>query len=230
MRKSVPEGYKTSSAYSGFSLWADNDASITDDTTPVSSTPVPYNSGAGARELAPFCGIHKVGGLAVQPVHSQTMTPMSSQDSILSTSSVTSATERVMNVNMATFGYGNGSSRKRIHATAEEEAEQDRAPSLHGGPWMRNGRAGEDSWFDGEISPRSFAPAGWENARVMAVPKPRRKKVLSGGGDGGGGNGGVVTGLGVSLAELGQENMAVDDFDEAPFLEYGAGGEEMEVE
>ncbi|KAL6901538.1 ribonucleotide reductase inhibitor domain-containing protein [Trichoderma evansii] len=60
VRKSVPEGYKTTGS-SAFKLWTDN-------TRPgeakaaqmVAAKPV-------SRELLPFCGINKVGGLDTQP-------------------------------------------------------------------------------------------------------------------------------------------------------------------
>ena len=61
VRKSVPEGYKTGT-YSAFTLFSDP--------TPVRQvqelkTKKPF-PGPRARELAPFCGIMKVGGLAQQ--------------------------------------------------------------------------------------------------------------------------------------------------------------------
>lgn len=59
VRKSVPEGYKTST-HSAFKLWTDN--------TPLPSGPAKSpSSSAGTRELLPFCGINKTGGLAFQP-------------------------------------------------------------------------------------------------------------------------------------------------------------------
>ncbi|KAF5024100.1 hypothetical protein F66182_3844 [Fusarium sp. NRRL 66182] len=60
VRKSVPEGYKTVGT-SAFKLWTDN-------------APVKNNAAAtraptkgASRELLPFCGINKVGGLDTQP-------------------------------------------------------------------------------------------------------------------------------------------------------------------
>ncbi|KAF5556808.1 ribonucleotide reductase inhibitor [Fusarium napiforme] len=60
VRKSVPEGYKTKGT-SAFKLWTDN--------APVNvSTAAAKAPGKGAsRELLPFCGINKVGGLDTQP-------------------------------------------------------------------------------------------------------------------------------------------------------------------
>ncbi|KJZ74867.1 hypothetical protein HIM_05776 [Hirsutella minnesotensis 3608] len=60
VRKSVPEGYKTDGT-SAFKLWTD-----------VATIPGRASAGsaaaarASARELLPFCGINKVGGLATQ--------------------------------------------------------------------------------------------------------------------------------------------------------------------
>ncbi|KAK0656657.1 ribonucleotide reductase inhibitor-domain-containing protein [Cercophora newfieldiana] len=196
VRKSVVEGYKTDPfSYNAFALWSDSA-----DNTPVASTPAaPFYS---PRELAPFCGINKVGGLAVQPlstIHESTPPhmPMSLTSSQESNSSATSATEAVATT-----------TRKRGYVE-EEEGLDVVAAAQHSGPW------GE--WADGEISPRSFAPAGWGNARVMAMPKTRSRKS-------GHGAGGTPS----SLAELGQENRNADDFDEAPFLSYGEG--DMEIE
>ncbi|KAK0730007.1 ribonucleotide reductase inhibitor-domain-containing protein [Lasiosphaeris hirsuta] len=206
VRKAVPEGYKTGT-YSGFSLWTDNpDVSV-----PVAATYTAPGAGGG-RELVPFCGIHKIGGLAVQPgvANSDVMSdhyPMpgltSSQDSIVSTSSTTSATEAMMTSAAA--------NRKRYYVAEEEEKDGAGANTLripHGG-LMRN----RDDWLDGEISPRSLAPAGWESVRVLAVPKPRRRGSAQ--------KASNIPPASGSLAELGQENMALDDFEEAPFLDYG---------
>jgi hypothetical protein len=60
VRKSVPEGYKTKGT-SAFKLWTDN--SPVNTTTSATQAPI---KGA-SRELLPFCGINKVGGLDTQP-------------------------------------------------------------------------------------------------------------------------------------------------------------------
>lgn len=63
VRKSVPEGYKTTGT-SAFKLWTDN--------APVpTSTPHRAANKATSRELLPFCGINKVGGLDTQPEFEQ---------------------------------------------------------------------------------------------------------------------------------------------------------------
>lgn len=64
IRKSVPEGYKTGTAYSGFKLWderEENGASSRTRAKAITGT-------VAQRELMPFCGIHSVGGLSSQPV------------------------------------------------------------------------------------------------------------------------------------------------------------------
>ncbi|KAM0432258.1 hypothetical protein ACHAPT_004796 [Fusarium lateritium] len=63
VRKSVPEGYKTTGT-SAFKLWTDN-APVPTSTTPRAPTK------ASSRELLPFCGINKVGGLDTQPEFEQ---------------------------------------------------------------------------------------------------------------------------------------------------------------
>ncbi|KAJ4266532.1 hypothetical protein NW762_004520 [Fusarium torreyae] len=68
VRKSVPEGYKTVGT-SAFKLWTDNAPVNT--TTVVPRAPVKGTS----RELLPFCGINKVGGLDTQPDFEQDDVP-----------------------------------------------------------------------------------------------------------------------------------------------------------
>lgn len=77
VRKAIPEGYKTG-GYCAFSLWDENNNAKTK-TVPVSAPTKPaYDAaaprssrGAAAaantpRELLPFCGIHKIGGMDTQ--------------------------------------------------------------------------------------------------------------------------------------------------------------------
>ncbi|KAK3068105.1 hypothetical protein LTR53_014583 [Teratosphaeriaceae sp. CCFEE 6253] len=62
VRKSVPEGYKTHKTLG-------MDSFPFPSTAPTASfaPPRPAYSSASSRELTPFCGLHKVGGLASQP-------------------------------------------------------------------------------------------------------------------------------------------------------------------
>lgn len=173
VRKSVADGYKTDpSSYSAFALWSESDGK-TADTTPVLST---YSGGGLRNELVPYSGINKIGGMAVQPQIQRDFVT-SSLESVSSTTSAMEVMEKT---------------KKRGFIGDEEENEE---REMHDGMWRTR-----QEWIDGEISPRSFAPAGWGNARVLAVPKSRVKgqKV-------------------VSQAEVGQENL--DDFEEATFLE-----------
>lgn len=224
VRKSVPEGYKTGTSCSGFSLWADTSASGDQGFPLPTGAASDVSALSSRRELLPFCGIHKVGGLGVQPdpparrpaismptpsysapelddVPSLT----SSQDSINSTTSEPSPPQQPTLLAKNT--------RKRLYT---EDTSGRTVPGA-GNPIIWRDRR---DWLDGEVSPRSLAPAGWEkNARVMAVPKGVRKTVS------------------VSrLSDLGQENALVDvascadDFGEAEFLDRRLGEGEMEVE
>ncbi|RAL61844.1 hypothetical protein DID88_002907 [Monilinia fructigena] len=72
IRKSVPEGYKTGS-YSAFNLFSDTTPAIKSNisSAPPASNPTPgthkvTRPHAGNRELTPFCGLMKVGGLGIQ--------------------------------------------------------------------------------------------------------------------------------------------------------------------
>lgn len=59
VRKAVPEGYKTD-GHSAFKLWTDNGV-VTGKPTKTSAS-----KAAASRELLPFCGINKVGGMDCQ--------------------------------------------------------------------------------------------------------------------------------------------------------------------
>ncbi|TVY30332.1 hypothetical protein LHYA1_G001569 [Lachnellula hyalina] len=73
VRKAVPEGYKTGAAYSAFTLFADDTSHFSGSSAASPEPEKRYGgvSGSGgnrprARELTPFCGILKVGGMAQQ--------------------------------------------------------------------------------------------------------------------------------------------------------------------
>lgn len=79
VRKAVPEGYKTGSSFSAFTLFADSAMTSSQTQTHSQTTQTERQEigkqeprfpktrpRAGARELTPFCGILKVGGLAQQ--------------------------------------------------------------------------------------------------------------------------------------------------------------------
>ncbi|KOS21131.1 hypothetical protein ESCO_004054 [Escovopsis weberi] len=75
IRKSVTEGYKTHGATSAFKLWTDTATSAADLSAatgakqPLASHVVVAARATrpATRELLPFCGINKIGGLATQP-------------------------------------------------------------------------------------------------------------------------------------------------------------------
>ncbi|EFQ34971.1 ribonucleotide reductase inhibitor [Colletotrichum graminicola] len=176
VRKSVPEGYKTGT-YKSVKLSADT----AEPRTPVVRTTNPASNrntaAASQRELLPFCGINKVGGLASQPTyaseseHEAEGVPglddlpglSSSQESVESTAS-------------------DGRSKKRFFI----DEETDEPVQV----W-----ANHTAWLDSEVSPRSLAPSGFANARPFAVPRKSHRKSMAG-----------------------QENLVVDDFDDADFL------------
>ncbi|KAH8885765.1 hypothetical protein GQ53DRAFT_751105 [Thozetella sp. PMI_491] len=238
VRKSVPEGYKTGSAYGSFSLWADADARH-NRTDGQPSLPRTSAAPAGLRELTPFCGIHKIGGLAVQPnappsysfpaAAFQVMVDSapsedddvpgltSSQESAASTDSTSSSRLAPPPIYTAMAAVPSAATNRKRFFSDDEPGE---APGVHS-EW----RARDASWWDGEVSPRSLAPASWDNARVMAFPRRRSGK----------GAGRSAERPSAALAALGQENadmnMVVDaaDFEDAPFLDFG-WDERMDVE
>ncbi|KAK4102944.1 hypothetical protein N658DRAFT_495018, partial [Parathielavia hyrcaniae] len=224
VRKAIHEGYKTGGAYNAFTLWAEDGTSSSSDSRPASASAAPaaetYSS--TMRELEPFCGINKVGGLAFQPSYhpddDDELDAMpgltSSQDTVASSAStVSSTTAASLNI---TAAAPSASSRKRFFTSEEDEAAHDAlglGTSLpYRGPFRLSSDS-QDAWLEEEISPRSLGPpAGmWENARVLAVPRRTRQ-------------GKKVEGLG----GVGQENVMVvvrgqdgNDFEEASFLDYG---------
>jgi hypothetical protein len=248
VRKSVPEGYKTGHKSGVFSLWADNNnnASPSPQSSPSGNPQQPAVSApagpplSSARELLPFCGINKVGGLAVQPetppIPASFFTPSalekpaisispapelddlpaltSSQDSVTSSSSTSSSDLPYLQpYTSSPVGKNNANSKKRLYT--EDNTATLPLPVPDDSPIIWRQRS---DWVDGQVSPRSLAPVGWEkNARVMAVPRGVRK--AGRGTDDGG----------VRLRDLDQENRVAvagdaDDFGEAEFLDY------MEVE
>lgn len=232
VRKSVPEGYKTGNIPSkAFDVVSFN-VQPPSDSAPVSRVPSLYYS--SQRELLPFCGINKIGGLSPSqpsfsfdaPHDTSALQPhifrpgslpdidnvpalSSSQDSIASNGSILFIT--------TSFPQN----RKRIH----EDGDESDTPSLSECLQVPKGE-----WMDGQVSPRSLVPMGWENTRVMAVPKGKRKGNLQKSGCAAS----SVTVAGVvdkGRGPLDQENMMVDDdFSEAEFLDYRALSTEDSME
>ncbi|KAL1843283.1 hypothetical protein VTJ49DRAFT_2392 [Mycothermus thermophilus] len=246
VRKAVPEGYKTGSTYSGFTLWSEENNNTTATATATNNdwpatTPAPaattYSS--SVRELEPFCGINKIGGLAFQPAHPHgrahddddndddeltlDMDAMpgltSSQDTVASTASLSSIPQRTATT---------GTTRKRSFDPEEDEPASNAsflAPLPYRGP-VRRASDSPENWLDDEISPRSLAPPPglWENARVLAVPRRPRSSLQK--------PAFAPSSVGSSAAGQEENVMVVpargidgNDFEEASFLDYGLVGD-----
>src|SRR3569833_1289536 len=236
VRKSVPEGYKTGSEPTAFSLWTDTTAMP----APTTMLPTPQSSSSSSsicdadglihppitsihrsgstnivssrRELLPFCGLHKVGGLSTQdlppyPVEFAESRPFdevpppppppglaSSQASAASSSSSAMAAAAPSATN-----------RKRLHL--------DDAAVARPVPWR-------DAWLDGEVSPRTTAPLALDGAagRILAVPRGARKSAAAAQGKGRLGEGGVL-----DVGMLGQENVVVVEADGDKDIAAAAG-------
>jgi hypothetical protein len=202
VRKAVPEGYKTG-GYSAFTLW-DERNHVVADTANSRSRPNPFST---SRELLPFCGLNKVGGFATQPEPSWTGTALSCSqtlvDSMDDMPGLTLSQETVDSNDPADSENASAKTRKRFFADEEDEEEQPHDAA-------RLGVGALSAWQDGEVSPRSLAPAGWSNGRVMALPRKSRLR-------------GKITERGTPMDTLGQENVTIanmdDDFEEAGFLD-----------
>ncbi|KAL1884231.1 hypothetical protein VTK73DRAFT_5367 [Phialemonium thermophilum] len=257
VRKSVPEGYKTGGPYGSlpFCIEADGTAhsTIPSPGAPFSSARMPTPTSppqSSSRELLPFCGIHRVGGLAVQPESiggafpsalvrtdifdgspSRFDTPAINEVPSLTSSQDSVETDYHQYPNSPTTAvfFPAANSRKRLFS--DEEGDNESGGILLADSSLSSGRplgttqnGGE--WFDCEVSPRSLTPASWGNTRIIAVPKKRRGTAAKPGGTDTMTNSqlradpnynGSTPAL---LTEMGQENTAMDDFEEAEFLDY----------
>ncbi|KAI5467888.1 ribonucleotide reductase inhibitor-domain-containing protein [Mariannaea sp. PMI_226] len=130
VRKSVPEGYKTVGP-SGFKIWTDNSAVPATSTTTLSFIARPPTK-ALSRELLPFCGINKVGGLDTQPeFQHDSFDDIPELDSIPELTSSQESTDSI---------EPSASSRKRIFD--EDIGEADGYPETFSGSLsLGNGRA-----------------------------------------------------------------------------------------
>ncbi|KAJ4410566.1 hypothetical protein N0V82_009230 [Gnomoniopsis sp. IMI 355080] len=222
VRKSVPEGYKTGSSYSAFGLFNDAAEERHKQQQQPQQRPAnqpPRSSYTTAhRELLPFCAIHSVGGLAAQPPSP----PLIRHDSVDDVPSLSSSQSSIASSTTATEPLNIGTSfpRKRSHDAGDESD----TPSISGCLQVPSGE-----WMDGQVSPRSLVPVGWENTRVMAVPKRARQSLKMRGAPAV-----VIAGEDdKAWTGLGQENMRMvvdEDFPEADFLDYTAlEGDAMEL-
>ncbi|KAK7750024.1 hypothetical protein SLS62_008016 [Diatrype stigma] len=209
VRKSVPEGYKTGSysSKSAFALWdeSNNGATTHHPSSPAYSSSSEGRSRANAfsapRELMPFCGIHSVGGLAVQqqPEHFNTTTTTLSSAAVSPTSGDATPYRRPATASDNTNPYitaleeddmpGLTSSQESVASSTDSAAALSITTRAQAETRKRSFTEEEDEeapetpdrlniWrnaqYDGEISPRSLAPVGWGNGRVMAVPRKGR--------------------------------------------------------
>jgi hypothetical protein len=211
VRKAVPEGYKTGS-YAAFALWDENsNNNAMQNGAGSDAGRLRANAFSAPRELMPFCGIHRVGGLGVQESSespavfggsfSSSMTTTSAYPSFPGTHDVngmgdipglTLSQESVDSNSSTSSGITGAQTRKRSFADEEDDA-----PEMPG-------RLSANAWQDEAVSPRSLVPVGWGNGRTMAVPRKIR-----------------LRGKPAATGAVGQENFMVidDDFDEAPFLD-----------
>ncbi|KAJ6446956.1 ribonucleotide reductase inhibitor [Purpureocillium lavendulum] len=196
VRKSVPEGYKTVGP-SGFKLWTDNTPAAAIN---ASATTTSGGARSMSRELLPFCGINKVGGLDTQPSFRE---DESEDDEVPDLDAVPELTMSQESVE----SNATEPSRKRIF-----DDDEDRSSSI---PITWSAKEAARAW-DGEISPRTLhAPAGWGNARPMAIPRSRVRKGSS-----------TTATADAPHKDVDQENMVLDgDFEEADFLVFGQGRE-----
>ncbi|KAI1806907.1 ribonucleotide reductase inhibitor-domain-containing protein [Daldinia bambusicola] len=206
VRKSVPEGYKTGS-YSAFGLWDEHNHNNTNTKTNGSAAAMGEgrsraNAISTPRELLPFCGINKVGGLRSQPETTTTtqsfppppppatyqpvrslnggghlpLDDMMDEDDV---PGLTSSQDSVESTGSSIFRGAR--TRKRSYTEDDDETETPQTPgrlNLDFNPGLWSDR------FDGEVSPRSVAPASWGagngngngngNGRVIAVPRKAR--------------------------------------------------------
>lgn len=155
VRKSVPEGYKTSS-HSAFKLWSEAMA-----VKPSSRTSASARA-AASRELLPFCGINKVGGLDCQVIHNDDQHSLEEegvQEDEIELPGLDDVPGLTMSQESTDSITSTRSVRKRFFGDDEAETVQ--------------------QWMDAPdlIGSRSLTPAGWgSNARPIAVPRSRAAK------------------------------------------------------
>ncbi|KAI8624905.1 hypothetical protein F5Y19DRAFT_452238 [Xylariaceae sp. FL1651] len=222
VRKSVPEGYKTGN-YNAFSLWDENHSQPAAETM-VEGQRSRANAISTPRELLPFCGIHKVGGLGTQSEDHPRMPPMLGMNAGPSTTplyqsifgvdeismdddvpELTSSQESVESSTSLASGITGARTRKRFFIEDEGDAQGSGLQI----PDQLNLWRHHHYHHDISVSPRSLTPVGWNNnGRVMAVPRKGRLRAKVSGGT-------------AAMAGAGQENvMIVDgDFEEANFLD-----------
>lgn len=186
VRKAVPEGYKTGTC-SDFSLWDDQHDTMP--SSPGETGRSRANAVSTPRELTPFCGIHRVGGLQMPASDCATYEIQASAHDM---PSLTLSQESAASHDSSSSGVTGAKTRKRFFVDDDEETPD------------TLGRLSVAQWQDAEVSPRSLVPMPWN--RTMAVPrKGRLRGKLN---DGSGRTAGQENVMAVD-----------GDFEEAPFLD-----------
>ncbi|KAI1309621.1 ribonucleotide reductase inhibitor-domain-containing protein [Xylaria venustula] len=214
IRKSVPEGYKTGN-YTSFALWDESDI---DPSTKImgEGQRSRANAFSSPRELLPFCGIHKVGGLDTQP---EDRRPISSISTMRAGASAAPFYQPGFNVSGTDADHhdvpGLTSSQESV-----ESNDSDMAP-----PIAASGTRTRKRFFvedEGDQNPLqlnlwrfnhdvcSLSPVGSHNGRAMAVPRKGRLRAK-------------LSGTAAAMPGSGQENLMIidSDFEEAEFLDQG---------
>ncbi|KAJ8122421.1 hypothetical protein ONZ43_g1377 [Nemania bipapillata] len=220
VRKSVPEGYKTGN-YNAFALWDESDTNSAIDIMGEGQRSR-ANAFSSPRELLPFCGIHKVGGLDTQPedhrpipsrssLHAGTPTTpfyphgfgLNGADVDDDMPSLTSSQESIESNNSDT-ALRSGISRVRAKKRFFVEDEDETPGQLN--LWGYN--------HNTNLNPRGL---GSNNGRVMAVPSKGRLRAK-------------LSGTSTAMPGAGQENLMVvdSDFEEAEFLDRGVWEVDMD--
>ncbi|TGJ83659.1 hypothetical protein E0Z10_g5115 [Xylaria hypoxylon] len=206
VRKSVPEGYKTGN-YSAFALWDESNAD------PVAAVMGEgqrsrANAFSSPRELLPFCGIHRVGGLDTQSEDHRFMPDMRAGVS------ATPAYQPGFNVN------GTGLDDVPGLTSSQESIELDASgmtpPS--GARTRKRFFVEDEEEIPGQLNLWRYnhdiynlASVGCNNnGRAMAVPRKGRLRAK-------------FSGTTTAISGAGQENLMVidSDFEDAAFLDRG---------
>ncbi|KAI0968870.1 ribonucleotide reductase inhibitor-domain-containing protein [Xylaria arbuscula] len=214
IRKSVPEGYKTGN-YTSFALWDESDI---DPSTKImgEGQRSRANAFSSPRELLPFCGIHKVGGLDTQPEDHR---PVSSISSMRAGASTTPFYPPGFNVSGTSVGDDDV---PRLSSSQESIQSNDSDMAL---PVVTSGARTRKRFFvDDEEDEKSaqlnlwrfnydgcsLSPVGSHNGRAMAVPCKGRLRAK-------------FSGTAAAMPGAGQENLMIvdSDFEEAEFLDQG---------
>ncbi|KAI0203244.1 ribonucleotide reductase inhibitor-domain-containing protein [Astrocystis sublimbata] len=197
VRKSVPEGYKTGS-YAAFALWDESDAGTTETAAAVATAATMgegqrsrANAFSSPRELLPFCGINKVGGMNTQP-------PPSSPSS-------------TYQPHFSCDGMGLDDMPGLI---SSQESVQSSASSITGPSRKRYFVEDEENEIPGQLNfwryHRDISPVS-DNGRPIAVPRKSRLRANF--------SGGPTTP--VSGAGHENLMVVDSDFDDAEFLDQG---------